>query len=189
MALLLSMILLLAGFQQRGQAPRTPVVPPEAPVFSEPLGTEIVAGTVMQAETLRPLSYVRVELIREDYAKWLSGREKTCNPVRDVDDPKLRRLIMTDEIGRFIFRDVVPGRYYVVAEHEGYLRAEYNRQEKSPRGMVLEVGPQIDTAIAGGTQATGRGGVSAASATRPTRPGMPSECCRILSSACIRLQR
>jgi protocatechuate 3,4-dioxygenase beta subunit len=166
MILLLS-ILLLAGFQSRGQGPGVLGGIPEGPPLPEPfdrepepVGTEIVAGTVLHGDTTRPFSHVQVELRREDYAKWASRREKTCNPARDMDDPKLRRLVMTDETGRFIFRDVVPGRYYIVAQHEGYLRAQYNPKERSPRGMVLEVGPQADTDMVGGT--------------RPTRPGMPS---------------
>jgi len=174
MMLLLSIILLLGEFQGRGQGPGIRDPAPQAPSLAEVVGSEIVAGTVMHGDTTRPFSHVRVELRREDYGKWLSGREKTCNPARDMDDPRLRRLTVTDEVGRFVFRDVVPGRYYVVAEHEGYLRAPYSRQGRSPRGTVLEVGPQVDAAIAGSTQATALGGVSASSSTRTTRPGMPS---------------
>jgi len=174
MVLLLSIILLLGEFQGRGQGAGIRGPAPEAPSLAEVVGSEIVAGTVMHGDTTRPFSHVRVELRREDYGKWLSGREKTCNPARDVDDPRLRRLTVTDEVGRFVFRDVVAGRYYVVAEHEGYLRAPYSRQERSPRGTVLEVGPQVDAAIAGSTQATALGGVFASSATQTTRQGMPS---------------
>jgi len=162
MVLLLSIILLIGEFQGRGQGPGIRGPAQEAPSLAEVVGSEIVAGTVMHGDTTRPFSHVRLELRREDYGKWLSGREKTCNPARDVDDPRLRRLTVTDEVGRFVFRDVVPGRYYVVAEHEGYLRAPYSRQGRSPRGTVLEVGPQVDAAIAGSTQATALGGVSGA---------------------------
>jgi hypothetical protein len=92
MVLLLSIILLLGEFQGRGQGAGIRGPAPEAPSLAEVVGSEIVAGTVMHGDTTRPFSHVRVELRREDYGKWLSGREKTCNPARDVDDPRLRRL-------------------------------------------------------------------------------------------------
>jgi Carboxypeptidase regulatory-like domain len=179
-SIILSLILLITGTQARGQstgAPRTP----------EPVGTERIAGTVMQGETQRPFPRVRVELRREDYGRQLSGGEKPCNPSRDIDDPKLHRYAMTDTNGHFTFQNVVPGRYYLLAEHEGYLRTEYGRRDGLfPRGMILEIGPQDDTLLSGTVPLGARGGpfVGVVETARPTRPGMPAS---VLQDLVLRL--
>jgi hypothetical protein len=137
----MSLILWLAGAQGRGQAQR----PPQQPVWKE-----IVAGTVTRAETLRPFARVRVELRREDYGTRLNTQESSCAPLRNLDDPDRRRFVLTDTLGRFAFENVMPGRYYVVAEHEGYLRAEFGqRGGLFSRGAILAVGPQVDTGSSG----------------------------------------
>jgi protocatechuate 3,4-dioxygenase beta subunit len=82
---------------------------------------------------------------------------------------------MTNEVGRFSFRNVVPGRYYLIAEQEGYLRAEYGQSRRLfPRGMVLEIGPQDDAPSSVIAQdARGIGSRGRSSTTIP-RPGLPS---------------
>ena len=173
---LLTFLLLLTLVQGRGQ----PGVPAEG------VGTERVSGTVIQGETQRPFPGVRVELRREDYGEWLTGREKPCNPVRDISDPKLHHYAATNAEGRFTFQNVVPGRYYLIAEHEGYLRAEYGQRDGIfPRGMLLEIGPQEDAVLAGSSQRGARGVAGGArSGARPTRPGLPSS---VLQDMALRL--
>src|SRR5690349_5123915 len=115
LSLILSLILSLAGGQARG-APVRPPLP-----AADRVSTERIAGTVIRAETLRPFSHARVELRREDYGRRLNTYEKPCGPGRDVDNPQLLRTVLTDEFGRFSFEHIIPGRYYVVAQHEGYV--------------------------------------------------------------------
>src|SRR5688572_4943134 len=170
-SLLLSIMLLLAQARGQGRNTQQPAVAESIRAF------EVVAGTVMQGETQRPLAYVRVELRREEYGKWLSGREKPCNPVPDLEDPTLHQYASTDVNGRFAFQNVPPGRYYLAAEHEGYLRAEYGARPSSPRGVVLEIGEQNDALLVGTPLPGVRGGPS----SQPSRIGLPSSLPRDLT--------
>jgi protocatechuate 3,4-dioxygenase beta subunit len=125
-----------------GQAATAPTV--------GPTGTERVAGTVIHTETLRPFAGVRIELRTEEYGKRLNTHEKPCSPGRDLEDTGARWITRTDAEGRFSLEDIPPGRYYLVATHEGYLPATYNPQGRpSSHGALLAVGRQSDTTTGG----------------------------------------
>ena len=105
-------------------------------------GTERISGTVMRGDTQTPLPYTRLELIREDYARRSTGYEKACRPQLDNEVMDQRRFVTADANGKFTFENIVPSRYYLMAEHEGFLRTAYGQRGRFPLGTVLTIGPQ-----------------------------------------------
>jgi hypothetical protein len=111
---------------------------PQAP----PQALETISGTVIASNTSQVLPQTRLELVREDYARGSNGYEKACKPQRDSELTTGRRFVSTDASGKFTFDNIIPGRYYLIAEREGYLKTEYGQQGWFPIGTVLAIGSQ-----------------------------------------------
>ena len=109
--------------------------------------SETIAGTVIRKDTRTPLAYTRVELVRENYARRPTGFEKPCKPRPDAEITDSRRFVTSDSLGRFTFDNIVPGRYYLIAEREGFLRTAYGQRGRFPIGTVLTIGPQPDAVL------------------------------------------
>jgi hypothetical protein len=113
-----------------------PQLPPQPPTL------ETISGTVVASNTSQPLAHVRVELTSEEYARRPTGFEKPCKPQPDAELTTGRRFVSTDITGKFRFDNIVPGRYYLSAEREGYLKAEHGQNGAFPVGTVLAIGLQ-----------------------------------------------
>jgi hypothetical protein len=114
-------------------------------IARETTGSETLSGIVTRDDTKAALPFVRVKLELVDNVRLPTGHEKVCKPDRDRElSSEARRFAMTDVSGKFTFANVVAGRYYLTAEHEGYLTGAYGQKSGSPFGAVLEVGPQRD---------------------------------------------
>jgi hypothetical protein len=59
--------------------------------------------------------------------------------LRAVDNPNNRYPAVTTGEGKFSFRNVLPGRYALVAARAGYVRAEYGQRGPNSTAAVLEV--------------------------------------------------
>lgn len=131
MSILLTLLLWLLGPQVEAQQPYT----------------ESIAGTVTRADTRAPLPQTRIELTREDYARVPTGHERVCKPEPDTEVTEKRRFVVTDANGRFTIADVPAGRYYLSAQHEGFLRFEYGQRGNYPIGTVIRIDPEGDTIV------------------------------------------
>lgn len=116
-------------------------------IARETTGTETISGTVTRDDIKAALPYTRVKLELVDEVRLPTGHEKVCKPERDTELSDARRYAMTDQSGKFTFANVVAGRYYLTAEHEGYLRGAYGQRTGAPFGAVLEIGPQRDVVL------------------------------------------
>jgi hypothetical protein len=85
-----------------------------------------------------------VELTREDYVRLTPGREKSCTPESIRDVSASRRFANTDINGKFTFTNIVPGRYYLSAEREGFLRVNFGQRGRFSPGTPLRIGAQPD---------------------------------------------
>jgi hypothetical protein len=103
---------------------------------------ETISGTVVSSNTNQPLPHTRVELTREDYARRPTGFERPCKPQPDAELTTGRRFVSTDVTGKFTIDNIVPGRYSLTAEREGYLKSEYGQKGVFSVGTVLTIGPQ-----------------------------------------------
>jgi len=116
-----------------------PQAPPRQTSF------ETISGTVVASNTNQALPHTRVELVREDYTRRPTGYDKSCKTQPDSELTTGRRFASTDTTGKFTFVNIVPGRYYLSAEREGYLKTEYGQKGWFPIGTVLPIGPQAET--------------------------------------------
>jgi len=119
----------------------SPQVAPQQPP------TETIAGVVIRADTRSPLPNTRLELVREDHERRPTGYEKPCKPQPDTEITNSRRFVVSDSIGKFRFDNIVPGRYYLIAQREGFLRTEYGQRGRFPIGTVLTIGPQPEVVL------------------------------------------
>lgn len=103
-----------------GQGPRGAMAPPE-PV--NPAEACTVEGMVLKSADGMPLKKARVILRRAE------GR---AAPVQGT----------TDAEGRFILRDVPPGRYRLFVERNGYARQEYGQRSANRPGSVITLQPR-----------------------------------------------
>ncbi len=85
-----------------------------------------IRGTVTNAATGEPL--------RKAYVRLASAS----------DGGKVRPTV-TDDVGRYVFRDVRPGNYSVEAEHQGFMDGRYG----SAAGMPLELKISTDQDLSG----------------------------------------
>lgn len=86
-----------------------------------------VAGVVVNAATAQPVKHTRLTLISTEGA---AGERAT----------------LADEAGQFAFEGVLPGKYWLVAEHRGFARQEFGETDlNSGRGTVVETGPGLAT--------------------------------------------
>jgi protocatechuate 3,4-dioxygenase beta subunit len=107
-------------------------------------GTEKIGGTVTRADTTMPLPHARLELVREEYVRRPTGYEKVCKPQPETEVTDERLVVTADVSGKFTFENIVPGRYYLIAEHDGFLRTAYGQRGLHPIGTVLTIGPQAE---------------------------------------------
>ena len=114
-----------------------------------PQPLEKISGTVIRADTRTPLANARIELISDDYVRLPTGHEKVCKPESDSQFSGDRRFANTDVNGKFTFTEIIPGRYYLSADHEGYLRANYGQRGIFSPGTLLRIGPQDEVVLAG----------------------------------------
>ena len=114
----------------------SPQLPPQQQIV------ETISGIVVASNTNELLPLTRVELTREDYTRRSTGFEKPCKPQPDTELTMGRRFAFTDINGRFTIDNIVPGRYYLSAEREGYLKTEYGQRGSFPLGVVLTIGAQ-----------------------------------------------
>jgi protocatechuate 3,4-dioxygenase beta subunit len=110
-------------------------------------GTEKISGTVTRSDTALPVPHARLELVREDYARRPTGYEKVCKPEPETEVTGRKRFVMSDSAGKFTFDNIIPGRYYLIAEHEGFLATEYGQRGRFPIGTVLTIGPQPEVVM------------------------------------------
>jgi len=103
---------------------------------------------VTRSDTKAPLPNARVELTSEDYARLPTGHERVCKPEPDTDITDKRRFVSTDINGKFTITNVAAGRYYLSAQHEGFLRASYGQRADSSIGLVLRINPEGDALVA-----------------------------------------
>ena len=108
---------------------------------------ETISGTVARADTRMPLPHVQLELLRESDKRLPTGHEKACRPDSQSGPSDRRRLATTDENGKFEFENVAAGRYYLFAEHEGFLTAAYGQRGHFPIPQVLEVASHADRTL------------------------------------------
>jgi 5-hydroxyisourate hydrolase-like protein (transthyretin family) len=87
-----------------------------------------VEGIVVETGTNQPLTKSSLEL-------------------RSIESSANRYPSLSGDGGRFVFRNVPAGRYYLIASHNGYMRAEY--RQRGPNGVGQPV------TVASGAQLTG----------------------------------
>jgi hypothetical protein len=105
-------------------------------------GTETIGGTVTRADTGGLLQGVRLELVDASYQRLSTGYEKPCKPEPKSESSESRRFTATDDKGKFTFTGIVPGEYYLYAEHEGFLKFAYGQHGVFPIPRVLRIGVQ-----------------------------------------------
>jgi len=88
------------------------LVSPSGPLAQAPASIE---GYIMQFGTSTPVAGARVSI---------GGASTT-----------------TDENGRFVFPDIQPGRYRIVASHNAYMPAQYGERGHGTMGVDLTIGP------------------------------------------------
>jgi Carboxypeptidase regulatory-like domain len=102
------------------QAPARDAVRPPS------VGTAVIAGTIVTDDKdRRPLRRARVALMTAEHE---NGRS-----------------VVTDDEGRFAFRNVAPGRYLLSAKKPGYVTLEYGAKRAARPGvaLVVEDGKQL----------------------------------------------
>jgi Carboxypeptidase regulatory-like domain len=89
-------------------------------IRSPSVGTAVIAGTVVSDDKdRRPLRRARVALMTAEHENG--------------------RTVVTDDGGRFAFRDVAPGRYLLSAKKPGYVTREYGARRAARTGVALVV--------------------------------------------------
>jgi hypothetical protein len=106
-------------------------------------------GTVVDATTLRPVTYAHLVAARV-------GDDTAAN-YRTVD---------SDDLGRFIFTDLTPGSYRLYAQHDGYLQTEYGQRPVDSSGITIAVRTMTPAVVVRMTP----GGVIAGRVTDRRRP-------------------
>src|SRR5262245_11640753 len=120
MNLLLFVLVALAGAFQ-AQPPRSPAS---------------IEGVVLKLGTTEPLANATVQLnleISDD-----RGYEVERHPPPDTPPEDLfHRKVSTDSNGRFIFQNVTPGNYRLIATYDGggYVPAEYGQRSPTGEGI------------------------------------------------------
>jgi hypothetical protein len=114
----------------------------QAPVTRQPPATPAaVEGVVVKTGTGEPLSGARVRLDLQE-TRFPSGTQDP--PLRPPESFHLGATTGPD--GKFVFANVVPGEYRVVASHSGgYVPGEYGQRTPTGRGMnfVLAAGEKL----------------------------------------------
>jgi protocatechuate 3,4-dioxygenase beta subunit len=107
-------VLLLSAFVQLAFSQTTQV---------PPVSTGSVEGTVVRADTREPLKKAWVALRSE-----VEGAGPTYGA-------------LTDAAGRFVLKDIVPGRYRLWADRNGFVGQAYGQRGPESAGTVLSISP------------------------------------------------
>src|SRR5262245_15216192 len=92
-----------------------------------------IEGVVIKLGTGEPLSNARVQLNLED----TQAQEQPNRPGPTED---FHRTAKSDPNGRFIFENVTPGSYRLIATYDGgYVPAEYGQRSSNERGTSFEI--------------------------------------------------
>jgi protocatechuate 3,4-dioxygenase beta subunit len=95
----------------------------EAQLTSDPAAEKCtLEGQVVKAGTGEPLKRARVFL-------------------RPAESFRTRHFATTDTSGRFLLKDIEPGRYRLAAERNGYVRQQYGQQGPDHPGTILTLAP------------------------------------------------
>jgi protocatechuate 3,4-dioxygenase beta subunit len=116
-SLLFALLFLLSSFPQQQQAP--------APAPDAPASRNFqIAGIVVDAFSGQPLSRVEVS-------------------IQSQTRPNTGQTVFTGDDGRFLFDNVAPGQYPLVASRRGYVQQAYKQHESFSTAII--VGPGLDT--------------------------------------------
>jgi hypothetical protein len=122
---------ILAGGSARALLAQAPA--PQQP----PVTAATVDGSVVKAGTAEPLAGARVQLDLQD-SSFLSGTEDS--PLTPPESFHLGAITGPD--GKFVFANVEPGEYRVLASHPGgYVPAEYGQRTPTGRGISFGLAP------------------------------------------------
>ncbi len=97
------------------------VTPPRATTPAAAKGTAVLSGTVVAADTGAPIRRVQVRAT--------------------TSDGKDNQVALTDEQGRFELRELVGGRYTVIASRSGFVGVQYGQRRPNERGTPVDVAP------------------------------------------------
>src|SRR5215467_9540359 len=113
---------LLQLSQQSTQVPSVPTTRPDQQQTQQPKEKCSIEGVVLRAATGDPL-------------------RKAVLTLRKAEGRDQGKSAMTDVSGRFRFKDVEPGRYYLDANRNGYAQQEYGQHASHGPGTVLTLKP------------------------------------------------
>jgi len=135
------------------QAPGAPRDPNQPRVQQVPIGTGTISGTVLAADTGRPLSRARVNLsgsatVTDSGRSSASPGLANSAPGRGVGTPVvngvpvpgslgLSRSVVTDAEGQFTFAKLPAGLYSLNASRDQYLATTYGQKKPNRPGAVI----------------------------------------------------
>ena len=123
-------LLVLFGFVQKA------AVPPAAPTASATPSTSRISGRVIDAVTGEPLASAVVAI-------------DSSNPPNSPNAPDSTRVEVAAADGRFVFADVLPGKYVLSARHRGYIAQTYQQHESFTTAIVVGPGFESENLIFG----------------------------------------
>ncbi|MEP7116391.1 MAG: carboxypeptidase-like regulatory domain-containing protein, partial [Acidobacteriota bacterium] len=103
---------------QPGPGQRTPPRAMRPGGADEPLGTAVLKGVVVAADTGAPIRRAQVRAVAAGFDN---------------------RIATTDEQGRFELRDLAGGRYTLTASKGGFVSLQYGQRRPSERGTPVEL--------------------------------------------------
>src|SRR5437868_5578183 len=96
-----------------------------------------IEGIVVKLGTAEPLANAEVQLNVEDAQA--DDRPVTPRPRLRADS---HRTATSDRDGRFLFEDVMPGTYRLIASSEGpFVPAEYGQRSPTEQGVAFNIAP------------------------------------------------
>lgn len=97
-----------------------------------------IEGVVVKLGTGEPLANASVQLNLEDSQDRRSESAERADSARPRED--FHRTAKSDTNGRFIFANVAPGNYRLIATYEGgYVPAEYGQRSPTGQGINFEI--------------------------------------------------
>src|SRR5947207_7259743 len=94
-----------------------------------------VEGVVIRLGTGEPLANASVQLNLED------GQQPEERPARPRPREDFHHNVKSDANGRFIFENIAPGNYRLIATYDsgGYVPAEYGQRSPTEQGSSFEI--------------------------------------------------